>query len=979
MIASLFRISLLSFCFVVSVGQLLSQELKVEHFDVENGLPSSQVFSVFQDNEGYMWFTTDKGLSRYDGYSFKNFSTKDGIIDNTVLSGEVTANNKILFHTLSSGFFWYKNGVFKNIKSRQYEELLSKNVRINQQYILDKNETIWFTTNNFGKYYSLDSSGKLLSFSLSNITERNKKNGTFVIELDNKLLLVNKFRNDSSHQIKPKNEISKNVKFIPSRLFKHVLETDDSLILLTQKFDSSLNLIFVRTKQQKIVSKALPVGDKKKYFTYALIDDEEDFWVGTESGVHIFKNSNLNTKSQQVLEGFYITYIFQDNEKNIWVATKDDGVFLIKGKNIKNYLGNNKFVALTHYSNYLWGATATGKVVKIDSTNFFSEVLNLNSKNVISTFSVSKKGIFIQNKIYSFNRKRLKINKTLNAKKILNLGDSLWFVANHRGITSVDKTQTSTSQNFTLRTNALLFEPPQKLLLGTIKGLFLYNIASETVEDIRNGRALLSERIMDIKKWRNSYLLATKGRGLVVFNNDTLFTVTTAEGVKSNLMSCIAIENNNTIWVGGNTGISKVTFLPNNYSVASIYNYTNIEGLASNEVMDIAFYNSKIWVATAKGLSCFTPGKESIYDITPKLKINNILINNKTTKITNSFSLLPSENNILINYLGISFKTLGKIKYRYRLAGYNNKWTETQSRSANFTNIPAGEYVFEVQAQNKDEVWGDSKKVTFNVAQHFTQKGWFIFLIIFVLVSVPSGVVYIIFKNKKEKEKQKRKALEAELFALRNQVSPHFIFNALNSIQAYNIKSRDKEAIHYLSKFSDLMRQILENTKHSFISLDDEVECITNYLDIENLRTNNRFNFTISIGENINGLSTFIPPMLIQPHLENAIWKGFSKEVLNPNININFSIISTNLIVKITDNGIGINKGSRLKVKQAKSKAHEATGIKNIVNRIEHIKQLYAIDIALDISDFSEKEKNGKGTEICYTISLLTQKPNIIN
>lgn len=978
---AVFRISLSGFVLFIYASQLFSQELKFKHFDVEDGLPSSQVFSVFQDNEGYMWLTTDNGLSRYDGYSFVNFSIKDGLIDNTVLSAKVSVNNNILFLTLSSGFFWYKSGEFNRIKSPQYDKLLGARARVNQQYFLDKNETIWFTTNKLGEYYSLDTLGNLVTHKYSNLFSGNNKLGTYVIDLKGKILLAPKPKKDQIFPLTPKSGWSKNVNFVPWIINKQVFKTKDTLMFLAREIETSLNKIFLKTKNQKIVSKTLPLGNAKKFFTHALADDENDVWIGTESGVYFFKEGNFNIVPQHFLKGYYVTYIFQDHEKNIWVATKDDGIFLLTGKKIRNYLPSDKVIALSPYGNYLWVATMTGKVIRVDSANNFLEILNLESKNVISAFSVSQDGIFIGNNIYDLNGKTIKSGKKSNAKKIINFGKSLWLVANHEGAIYVGRVLKGHRKlpNFSLRTNALLLKPPKELLLGSIKGLFLYNLENETVKDIRKGSPLLSTRIMEIKKWRDAYLLATKGNGLVIYSKDTLFAINTSQGLKSNMVRSITVENDTTIWVGSNAGISKITLLPNKYSIGTIYNYTNIEGLASNEVMDISFYNRKIWVATSKGLSCFSPGNENIFGITPKLKIEEVLINNKIKTGGNKLSLAPDENNILINYLGISFKTLGNIKYRHRLKGYGNQWVTTQSRSANFTNIPAGKYVFEVQAQNKDGVWGNSKKVTFTIAQHFTKKAWFILLIIIILISIPSGVIYTVFKNKKEKEKQKRKALEAELFALRNQVSPHFIFNALNSIQSYNVKSRDKEAINYLSKFSDLMRQILENTKHSFISLEVEIECITNYLNIERLRTNNRFIYNISIDNNINRLGTFIPPMLIQPHLENAIWKGFTKEIIDPFIEIDLSVVDDSLIIKIRDNGIGINRGTALKGNENKQKSYESTGIKNIINRIEHIKQLYSIDISLNIYDLSEKEENKNGTEIYYTISLLKQKPSSIN
>lgn len=967
---------LLIICYTLSVAQ----SLQFKHLDVEDGLPSSQVFCAFQDNDGYMWFTTDNGVSRFDGYAFKNFSTKDGLAANTVLTGIVLNNNNILFHTLSSGLFWYKNGAFEEIKSQEYKELVHKKNIIVVRYTVDRNNTVWFTTNEFNTYYSLDTTEKLTQHHGPPIGTNPMLRGSFLIDLGNSFLPSLK-ANKRLITSAPKS-YSPPTTFFPSIMVKNVRKLDTCFFLLLEKDDSTKNNIFFITNEKKLITKKLIINDTNPFFTYVFSDNEKDIWLGSESGVYLFENGDFNAPYVHILKEYYITYINQDDEGNIWITTKDDGVFLITGKNIKNYLTNQKVIAFSQHANHLWATTVTGRVVKIDSNSKITEVLNKKTKNNIATFLVSKKGVFIHETLHDFNNKiSVSLNNFLNTKKIVCIGDSLYFIANHMGINAVKPPSDEVKSGLSVqhRTNGLLFEPPSQLLLGTTKGLFSYNIHTKTTTDIRKGNPLLSERIMDIKKWGNSYLLATKGQGLVIYNNDTVFALSTKEGLKSNIIHCSTAENGNTIWAGSNSGVSKIVFVPNTFILKTVTNYTNIDGLASNEVKDLAYFNNKIWVATMKGISCFLPQKDSTYSITPKLKIQTLLINNSPVVTTDNLILKPHENNLLINYLGISYKTLGQITYRYRLNGYANEWVLTKNISANFTNIPAGNYVFELQAINKDGIWSPSKKIQIFIAQHFTQKLWFIILVIIILISIPSGIVFNILKSKREKEKQKRKALEAELFALRNQISPHFVFNALNAIQSYNVKTRDREAINYLSNFSDLMRQILENAKHSFISIEDEIDCITNYLNLEKLRTNNRFTYTITVGENINKMYTFIPPMFLQPHLENAIWKGFTKEIPAPHIDINFTINGNSLSINIIDNGIGINNGADSRTQNTSVKGYQSTGIKNIQSRIAHIKQLHDIDISLNIYDLSEKVLGQTGTEVCYTISLLTKRPTSID
>ncbi len=964
---------LIVFCTTL-YGTACTQHFKYKHFDVDDGLPSSQVFCAFQDDEGYMWFTTDNGLSRFNGYQFDNYSTKDGIADNTILKGQKAKDNSLLFFTLSSGFFWFKQGKFHPILSKDYLKLMQYQKLKIREYVLDKNKTIWFSTNEHAIYYSLDTNGKLLKYKCE-IPQKTEKRATFLVQVDsNSILPVAIFRDIkkdfTSFQIINK----KHHYFIPNVEIKLAIKLQNLFILLTAGDEQSKGKLFLYHPKNRSLKK-LP-EEKGKYYNIAMHDAEDNLWLGHKKGVDFYKGNN--PVPIQLLSNVYVTHLFQDFEKNIWVTTKDNGVYLITDLNIKNYLKNEKIVSFSDYNQKLWVTTVNGKVFRKDSLHRFVKLFDKKVENIVNASHFSKNGVFFYDGIYDFSgvkKSNFKKGKTINAKKVISVGDSIYITSTHNGLVYLN-IRTGFSKwrvGPKLRINALFKDTSNTILLGSVKGLFSFNFSKLSYADIRNGKQLLSQRIMDIEKWGNSYALATRGQGVVIYSKDTLFAITKEAGLKSNLVSCITTVNDSVIWVGSNNGVARIELEPFTLKIKSISNYTNVEGLTSNEVLDIIYYKNSIWVGTSKGVSLLPTGIRNTFAIPPKLKISQVYINNKPQGFAKHLHLKPHQNNININYLGISFKTLGKLTFRYRLKGYLNEWTETESKNVNFTNIPAGSYTFELQVQNKNGIWSSSKTVHFTIAKHFTQEVWFIALMVFLIVSIPSGIVLVYSKNRRRREKQKRRVLEAQLLALRNQINPHFIFNALNSIQAYNVKARDKEAIKYLSNFSELMRQILENTKHRFISLYDEISCVKNYLKLEALRTNNRFSYTITINNELEGLHVYLPPMLLQPHLENAIWKGFTGEIQNPQLHIEFSKYGNALHIKIRDNGIGINKSKIINSKIKKTNGYESTGIRNIQERIKSIRELYGIFISIKIQDVSEKNADQIGTEVLYTITLLTE------
>ncbi|HTF81789.1 MAG TPA: histidine kinase, partial [Cytophagales bacterium] len=236
-----------------------------------------------------------------------------------------------------------------------------------------------------------------------------------------------------------------------------------------------------------------------------------------------------------------------------------------------------------------------------------------------------------------------------------------------------------------------------------------------------------------------------------------------------------------------------------------------------------------------------------------------------------------------------------------------------------------------------------------------------------IIWSLAFGIVlivisaYIIYQNA-----QKRR-LANQLLALkslRSQMNPHFIFNALNSVNSFISINDEKSANKYLADFSKLMRMVMENSQHEFITLSQEVEILTLYLSLEHFRFKNKFNYTFTIDEGIDKDFISIPPMIIQPHIENAIWHGlrYKEEMGFLKVHI-FKKDDNNIQISISDDGIGRHRSQQLKTMNQKS--NKSTGIKNTQNRIELIKEIYGKDITIKITDaYIEAHDPGTRVEI---------------
>ena len=255
----------------------------------------------------------------------------------------------------------------------------------------------------------------------------------------------------------------------------------------------------------------------------------------------------------------------------------------------------------------------------------------------------------------------------------------------------------------------------------------------------------------------------------------------------------------------------------------------------------------------------------------------------------------------------------------------------------------------ELEKSLKDELI--EKKNSFNF---FLIVSLIILLILIIIIIVYSVII---------KKKNKKISLQS----LRREMNPHFIFNSLNSVNQFIAQNKEIEANKFLTSYSSLMRNMMENSSKDFIPIQKEIDQLKKYLDLEHLRFNDKFDFEIFIDETIDTDSLLIPNMLIQPHLENAIWHGLRYKEIKGFLKLSFFYKKKTIEIIIEDNGIGIKKSKELKTEN--QKLHKSIGLTNINERIALLNDLYHVSITCEIND----NKNLEGTIIKLIIPQLTK------
>jgi LytS/YehU family sensor histidine kinase len=317
------------------------------------------------------------------------------------------------------------------------------------------------------------------------------------------------------------------------------------------------------------------------------------------------------------------------------------------------------------------------------------------------------------------------------------------------------------------------------------------------------------------------------------------------------------------------------------------------------------------------------------------------------------------------------------LRYRWKLSEIDPDWTPaTTVNIATYPNLLPGKYTFQVQA-SVDGNWNNqSIQLEFTIDQPFWQKFWFIFFEIVILVFILFLIIFFIIKRQKrrakiqnEKLRLEKNLLELEQKALRLQMNPHFIFNVLNSIHNLIILNDSDKARYALSKFSKLMRQVLENSREKFISITTEVETLQNYIQLEKLTSNSNIDLLFDFDEDIDTEEEILPPLMIQPFVENALIHGFKGMDKKGEIKVSFKWFHQDILeCTISDNGIGRKKASETNAQ--KTDYHKSTALNVAQERLANLNQNKTF-VPFEIIDLVDEFNQPSGTKVVIRIQVV--------
>ena len=502
--------------------------------------------------------------------------------------------------------------------------------------------------------------------------------------------------------------------------------------------------------------------------------------------------------------------------------------------------------------------------------------------------------------------------------------------------------------------------------IGTLNGLVIideHGIPTKLGEN----NPLLSKRIVDLCKDPDGSLwIATNDNGVLQLKNGKVDTVINSKnGLSSSICKSLFLADKY-LWIGTNKGINKVDRLTKKV----VMKYSTSDGLASDVINAIYVDKDTVWVCTPAGLTYFNENDIQNNSIC-NLDLNSIRVSGIEIKPQN-LDLSYKKNNISFDFTAISFKSAGEIIYHYKLDGLDKTWQETKLNSQSYPSLPPGYYVFQLYASNKFGKQSDVIQIPFTIAAPFWKTIWF-WILTAILVII--GVWYLskrrygkIRQQLEEKNKTTKRIAELEQTALRAQMNPHFIFNCLSSIQHFVLKGDFERANRYITQLATLIRLTLDNSSKSSISIADEINYLTNYLELEKMRFVSKFQYDISLDKKIEPERTFIPPMMLQPFIENAIRHGIRHKEGQGLISIIIEKRDAFLEFIVEDNGVGRKISERYKTKEHIE--YQSKGISLTRERMEILAAHDQEKINTVITDLQDEKGNSAGTRVMISFPL---------
>jgi ligand-binding sensor domain-containing protein len=945
---------------------------------MNQGLPNNSIKCLFKDSRGLMWIGTEAGLCCYDGSSFKIYNETNGLKYSEVWAIAEDKDHNLWLSLYGNGLAKFDGKKFTYFGKK--EGLI--NTCIRKIFYSKKHNCLVLGTENG---LSLFDGKHFISFLRKTSTKHFQVVG--IGEYEDKTLVTVSF--DNVYSIDFNSDIEKTtlkIEFKPKPSYSSFI-LKDKFYSGTQQFNirnlktgaetnypSAIIWDYAQDDNNNIYAAAWNVTDPKgglfKFANNQLIDitqqanikstglwclyydkETQQLWVGSiDKGVYIVdlsQQKKIFESSFFGLKQLEIQCLFNDSNDNKWIGARDNIIILHKDlsyikfdskelwkkvgiyfkkygispfsiETLNIYKTRNSFTCyniVEDKEGYIWVTTTLGTLCFNKKYNIrffnFSEGghIAFDEKDQLLFGAMYSNMYSNPNKFDYLNTKQLSIkdkNIPTDITKIIKDENQVWFATYSSGVFNFyNNTFCSLNQHGQFNEKNIkdiIINNKGELVIGTNSGrVYLCKWTNNKLQILHlyePNKELYGTSISFIKQSQGYYFIGTNKGINVLRNNKFIKFLNQSEGINDIQFNDCTKDKKGNLWVATNQGL---LFLNVNKIL------TKDKGLNS-----IRITNIKV--------------NETNYKTNPK----NIIWENYTN---NKLKLNYNQNDIEVAFNNYNLLNADKNVYRYKIVGLSNKWTDfDNSTKIELRGLPIGNYTIVIEGKNigTGTVF-PIKKLSIIITPPFWKTGWFstVIIVLFIIIGVISYKKRIHYIAQREQAKgavQKRLA-ETKMEALQSQMNPHFIFNSMNSIQHFIIDNNTDEALMYMGEFSKLIRQTLDNSSKQKISLADEIQYLETYIHLENMRFKDAIHFKFNTSNSIDTHEVSIPPMLIQPFVENAFVHAFDAQSVNPTLEISFTKTENLLLCEIKDNGKGMANDNL-------DKLYTSKGIKLVEERI---------------------------------------------
>ena len=1019
----LFSVLLLISCaFNLSGQKRIPYEFK--KFTVTEGLPDNTVYGSLQDSRKYLWFFTPAGASRFDGRHFENYSISDNLSDNEILGGMEDSKGRLWFRTFNGKFSYFntqnnKIMSYKNdslllkagqnttlvaiIEKKDGHILLQSNTGISEinehiyktksgvlgfKVFTDKKQRIYVCRNNAPKGIVRYNDSLTEYETIVSIDEDNYQSciadSTFYMCLRDGIYRYTLGDKDK-------------VLFLPATSYQHKfvthLSVDMDKNLWIGTFDGVYRVNIHNTKDCSYVFTGAHV-------TSVVKDHEQNYWITTMGkGVlmlpYSFRNvkildktnglteNEINTIKRNPTDG---TWIFSAYPNTIYTY-RNEAIVTKSVIDTADQLKINKFeivekdvwaitqnVTVNRFKNFI---TAPPK--RLSVYNFFFQ----NNTIVDSLMTaVSVPFAYINNNIRSVKNVLYAKDKSIY---LLN-----WHLSRFKHL-DADNYYRKLIKISDFGRNYALTESNEGIIwYGGIEGIGYYNPHTDTL--IKLSHLHFESTVNDIAVVaENKVLVSTSGAG-VYFVKDGVIVQHWQEsnGLSSDICNRLVKQNDKNYWAGTSKGVTHIEFLDAAYNTAELTLFGGKNTNPATYINDLIIHNDTLTLATNAGLYTFDVRNRTPQYSKPLLRVvsPDYYVNSDNTHYQLDYSLFGHTNRINLQFQTIAFLNGEDILYTYELF-LNNTSLNKDSISLKdkfilpLTSLTTGNYKIIVTAKRTDGVESDPLELYFKVNNPLWQSGWAIFLYALMLgygIYLFSTYLnkkrhaehYLSIKQKEETVRLEQKAIETdkqkmmlEQASLRASIDPHFIFNCLNNMLSF-VYEKDLQSLKtFLPQLARLIRNSLQLGKENFISIETEKNYLTDYLMLEKMRFENKFDYAIVIDNTVDRNRLILPPLMLQIFVENAIKHGFKNLAAADRcyIAIHFTEIEGTIRCIIADNGVGMNN-QKITKRTITEDDHKSMGLDIVRKRIEILNELHRANIQLSF----ESSADTRGTTIILDI-----------